>query len=279
MAHSIVEQSEKWPYVQRLCQLVFFAEADFGRKIERLFADETAEFGLKSGFLSRIDLEAETQQLEVVHAPHGELVAGNTVPLSATYCRKTIADPEETVVVDDAPAEGWEDDPAYETFELGTYVGTTVAVRDRLYGTLCFANPDPRGEPITTEERRLVEMQSKWVAYELARLADSPVNGPVIAEHAVGPEQLDVMIEALRSQARRSVLWTLLDGTATSVDRLEQSIDAENAGVQLYHSHLPKLDQAGYIEWHGRAQVVTRGMKFFEIEPLLRFLQDYATVP
>jgi hypothetical protein len=278
MAHVVSEQSGELPYFERLWQIMFRPDAGFGSKVERLFADETSKFGLESAFLSRIDLETETQHFEVVHAPHRTLETGNSIPLSVTYCRKTIADPEGTMVVNDALAEGWEGDPAYERLGLGSYVGTTISVENSLYGTLCFANSEPRDERITTEEKRLVEMHSQWAAYELDRRTGPSLEDPVdVSGKAVSPDQIDSMMEALRSEPRRFVLLELLDGTATSLDSLEEGIDAENAGVELHHVHLPKLDQTGYIEWDESSGTVSRGTNYLEAEPLLRLLREYGT--
>lgn len=42
--------------------------------------------------------------------------------------------------------------------------------------------------------------------------------------------------------------------------------------LQLTHSHLPKLEDEGLVEWNRDAQTVTRGPAFEEIEPVLHAL-------
>jgi len=42
--------------------------------------------------------------------------------------------------------------------------------------------------------------------------------------------------------------------------------------IELTHVHLPKLEEAGYIEWDREAQTASRGPAFEEIEPALRVL-------
>ncbi|WP_254837564.1 DUF7344 domain-containing protein [Natronomonas marina] len=44
---------------------------------------------------------------------------------------------------------------------------------------------------------------------------------------------------------------------------------------QLYHAHLPKLAEAGFIDWNRDSGVITRGPRFEEIEPLLRLMSDH----
>lgn len=230
MTHSICtsEADSGLPYFQRLWRTLLAPNIDPKTKLEQLFEHETAEFDLNYAFLSSIDLESETERFEMVHGLHEVLKPGTTVPLSKTYCRKTIADPEGTLAVSDALAEGWGDDPAYETFELGSYLGTTVSIGDGLFGTLCFADTDVRDEPIRDREKALIEMHSQWVAYTL----DS-WDGPSIREtrtdsiegRTVSSEAIDSMMDALKSRTRRAILMTLLgDTTETSLETLKRQL-------------------------------------------------------
>jgi GAF domain-containing protein len=248
-------------------------------RLEQLFEHETSAFDLNYAFLSNIDLGSETERFEIAHGTHGILTPDTTVPLSKTYCRKTIADPEGTMAVSDALAEGWKDDPAYETFQLGSYLGTTVSVDDELYGTLCFADTTVRDEPFIDEEKTLVEMYGQWVEYTLA-LRDEPLSRETctdtLAGRAVSSEAIDSMMNALRSRARRVVLLSLVgDTTETSVATLERRGNHENDRIRLHHNHLPKLANAGYITWNRDADTVSRGPNFSEVEPLVQLLKEY----
>jgi len=283
MTHRICtsEADGELRYFQRLWRTLLAPSIDPKIKLERLFEHETAEFDLDYAFLSHIDLENETERFEVVHGSHEILKPGTTVPLSKTYCRKTIADPEGTLAVSDALAEGWEDDPAYETFELGSYLGTTVSLDDDLYGTLCFANTAARDEPILDKEKALVEMHSQWVEYALDLRDWSSMQGTridTIEGRAVSSEAIDTMMDALKSRPRRVTLMTLLgDTTETSIGTLERQINRENTRKRLYHSDLPRLANAGYIRWDDDSETISQGPKFSEVEPLVQLLKEYNT--
>lgn len=283
MTHSICtsEASGELPYFQRLWRTLLAPSIDSKTKLEQLFEHETAEFDLNYAFLSHIDLENETERFEVVHGSHEILKPGTTVPLSKTYCRKTIADPEGILAVSDALAEGWGDDPAYETFELGSYLGTTVSLDDNLYGTLCFANTAARDEPILDKEKVLVEMYSQWVEYALDLRDWSSMQGMrvgTIDGRAVSSEAIDSMMDALKSRPRRVTLMALLgDTTETSIGTLERQINHENTRKRLYHSDLPRLANAGYIRWDNDSETISKGPKFSEVEPLVQLLKEYNT--
>ena len=84
------------------------------------------------------------------------------------YCRETIR-AGDLIGMQDAVEAGWEDDPAYETFELGSYIGGRVLVDGDLYGTLCFAATGPRRAAFSESERTFVELLTQWISYELER--------------------------------------------------------------------------------------------------------------
>ncbi|MFB6091159.1 MAG: ATP-binding protein [Halobellus sp.] len=140
----------------------------FEAKIDRLLALGCDRLDLPYGFLSRIDPEAEdpTQRIVQAHGDHDLLQPGESCPLSQAYCRKTIRT-DSFLAVSDALAEGWGDDPAYDVFELGSYIGGKVVVDGELYGTLCFASTEPRGVPFTEAEKTLIRLMAKWASYEL----------------------------------------------------------------------------------------------------------------
>lgn len=277
----VAAQSNELRYFERLWKDCLQPDLDFGTKIERLFRTETAEFDLDYGFLSRIDPEAETEQFVMTHGPHERLQAGETVPLSTTYCRKTITDPDGTVAISDAPAEGWGGDVAYETFGLDSYLGTTVTVEGELYGTLCFAKEEAREDPFTHEEQSLLEMHGEWVAHELHQWGGPPVADTIdeIAEsREISPREIDSMVEALGTQPRRFVLFALLDDTVEDpLEILERTTVGDGARIELRHVHLPKLEQGDFIEWDRDSDLVTRGPEFAAIEPLLRLLDEYSS--
>ncbi|MXR41403.1 hypothetical protein GRX01_08640 [Halobaculum sp. WSA2] len=268
-------------HLQRVGRTLLAPSIDPRTGLERLFAHETSEFALNYAFLASIDLETETERFEVVHGSHELLSPGTTVPLSETYCRKTIENPEGTLAVSDAVAEGWQGDPAYETFGLGSYLGTTVTVADEPYGTLCFADTGARDESFQDEEKVLIELYSEWIGFVLT-LREEPLaretRVDTIEGRAVSSDAIDSMMNALTDRSRRDVLMTLLgDTTETGIDVLERQLADENARVGLYHRHLPKLADSQYITWDDDAGTISRGPRFSEVQPLVQLLNEYET--
>lgn len=45
---------------------------------------------------------------------------------------------------------------------------------------------------------------------------------------------------------------------------------------ELYHNHLPKLADAGYIKWDRKNDVIRRGPRLAAIAPLISLMQRHA---
>lgn len=89
---------------------------------------------------------------------------------------------------------------------------------------------------------------------------------------------VDDVFEAVSHQYRRRLLGELLECDPDDIDvvRIPNDIqdgemDSESLEIELHHVHLPKLKEAGFIEWDIDNQVV-RGPKFEAIEPVLESL-------
>ncbi|GAB3700903.1 sensor histidine kinase [Halorubrum pallidum] len=135
--------------------------------VDRLFELETDRLELPYGFLSRVEVATETQTIELARGDHELLQADESVPLSESYCRKTIQQPNGIFHINNAEQEGFVTDPAYRRFELGTYLGGKIEFEDETYGTFCFASSEPREDPITEREQILIDMLSTWASNEL----------------------------------------------------------------------------------------------------------------
>lgn len=94
----------------------------------------------------------------------------------------------------------------------------------------------------------------------------------------------DNTFDALAHEARRTLLLDLLEsvpqdagfelltGESTPTDT-EQQVQ-----IASYHTHLPKLEDYGYIEWNKDAHEVVKGPRFEEIRPLLEWIDNHAEI-
>ena len=160
------QRRESLHAIQRLYAVSSDRELSFGEKIDALLELSREYLDLPNGFLTHID--DGTQHVERSRADHPDLQAGESCPLDEAYCRRTI-EMDQLLTAANAVEEGWDGDPAHDRFGLGTYIGGRVEVDGELYGTLCFADTEPREEPFTDTQRTFVELLTRWVSYELER--------------------------------------------------------------------------------------------------------------
>lgn len=158
------------PYVRsrhglrELQRLMVDREESFSERLHRVLDLGGDHIDLPYGFVTAIDDDTQTV-LDAV-GDHELLDPGETAPVLETYCRRTLA-ADALVSIPDAVAAGWENDPAYERFGLGCYVGSPVAVDGDQYGTLCFAATEPREDGFTDDEELFVEFAAAWTGWEL----------------------------------------------------------------------------------------------------------------
>lgn len=86
-------------------------------------------------------------------------------------------------------------------------------------------------------------------------------------------------LEALRKPQRRRIVVLLAEDSPRDVSELlpDQFPDVDSSEryrTMLYHLHLPKLADLGYVEWAPHSGTVRRGPRFDEVRALVDLLQD-----
>lgn len=89
--------------------------------------------------------------------------------------------------------------------------------------------------------------------------------------------ELDRFMSILADRQRRAILYTLGQENPRHVsDLLVRGVkQPDHVEIELRHSHLPKLDDAGYIEWDRETDEVRPGVRYDDIEPLLSLIGEH----
>jgi len=117
------------------------------------------------------------------------------------------------------------------------------------------------------------------MSYNENRSPDIPPESSVgAAKDVLLRPGVDQVFDSLCCRRRRLILLLLKRGRIQHrADLLIRGDDGrEDLEAALTHSHLPKLADAGYIEWDQDTGEVSRGPRFEEIEPLLELIQNHA---
>ncbi|MBD1548381.1 sensor domain-containing diguanylate cyclase [Roseibium aggregatum] len=139
------------------------------QKIEQILKLGCDHFELPFGVISRIIEDHYT----VTHAesPNGEIMAGASFALGATYCSRTL-DENAPLAIDHASMSEFAGFPCYEKFALEAYIGAPVFVDGDTYGTINFTAPEPRERPFSKTGRELIRQFADSIGNEIARQQD-----------------------------------------------------------------------------------------------------------
>jgi len=93
-------------------------------------------------------------------------------------------------------------------------------------------------------------------------------------------QSVDDLFTALADRYRRRLLMILLERDQKAELDIPEAImtrgdEGGTLHAKLVHSHLPKLEEFGFIEWDREADVVTRGPRFDDCRPYLRAIYDH----
>jgi K+-sensing histidine kinase KdpD len=141
----------------------------FEEKARRALELAEQQLDVDNAHLTKIHPEGEYwTAVASTDPPDGEFPPGLTLDLQNTYCRRVV-DEEQSIALDDAPNQGWGDDPAFQEHGLHCYHGSPLKIDDETYGTVCFVSKTPRQEPFTEEETLFAELVARLLEHELQR--------------------------------------------------------------------------------------------------------------
>ena len=249
------ELRESQAALQQLYRITSSTDHSFEEKIRQLLDLGCERLDLDIGFLSTIDVDDGHFEIIEARGPHELIYSGATSPLSTTYCRRAI-EADGLLGVQDAEAEGWEDDPAYERFDLGCYLGGKILVDGSLYGTLCFADDAARDIMFSEAERTFVELITEWVSHELERREAEQ-------ERREAQQQLEDTLERVEDgffAVNDDWEFTYLNSRAEAI--LERSAD-DVVGANVWEEFPEAVNDLFYEEYH-RAMETQESVSFEE---------------
>lgn len=212
----------------------------FEEKVSGALAIGKQYLDMENGHFTQIDNETDHwEALISTDPPEGNFPPGLKLDLGTTYCRRTITE-DEPISLHDAPNQGWENDPAFQTHELHSYHGTTVNHDGEPYGTVCFVSEDSRDRPFETDETMFAELITKLLETEL--------------EHNQYEEQLirqsnltNVLNRVLRHNLRND-LSVVRGRVDMLMEETEQSQNGEIA-IRMVDKLLNLSEKARGLEW------------------------------
>lgn len=108
---------------------------------------------VSNGIYEIIDVDSKSMPLQ----------KGQRFSVDTTFCARTLNNAYVTSFHNAGKDDEWSCHPAYKSFALESYIGTTVKVNGEIFGTLNFSSPEPKSRPFSTQDHQLVQMTSQWI--------------------------------------------------------------------------------------------------------------------
>jgi PAS domain S-box-containing protein len=234
--------------LRKLTSIASDTDRGFESKLASLLELGVDRLDIPYGFLTRI--EGDTQHIVRAVGDHSQLQTGASVPQSESYCRETIQQ-EEPLVINDAVAEGWKTDAAYQRFDFDCYIGGTITVSGELYGTLCFADTRRREHEFGDAERAFVKLLVQWISHELTttsfetKLRELNETAKRLMSATSKSQVASIAIESARSILNMPIagVWWHDDDT----DALVPECMTEQAGE--YIGEQPTFEDGAALAW------------------------------
>ncbi|MEB3282300.1 MAG: response regulator [Lyngbya sp.] len=162
------EVTEKLKVIHQLYEIAINSNANFESRINQLLIMGCERFGMDMGLLGRV----RADRYEVISAylsqdfPFG-FTKGDTFSLEQTFEREALR-ADDVVCIESIKNSPWKEHEAYTIRRLEAYLGTSVKLEGRVYGTLSFMSRKARSsfQPIDLE---ILKLMSSYVGSEIAR--------------------------------------------------------------------------------------------------------------
>lgn len=215
--------SLKSQYFDDIYRLLGTAETDHDERINRALEIGCERLGIADGFVTHTrDGDYEVLGSTVADGPYSP---GSVTDLETTWCRHVVGE-EEPLSFADADRTDYRDDPVREGGGHVCYIGFPLVVDGETYGTLCFADREPRGAEFTEADRQFVAVLAAWVSNEIQQARH---HRELIAQNERLDEFTGVVAHDLKNPLAAAIGYTemVLDTVAgTQAEHLQTVTDS-----------------------------------------------------
>jgi len=152
--------------LSHLQQTTVSSEMSSHEKTRSLLVMGLDEFAMDVGILSRV--ENNLNIIVAAVSPDNGLKPGMSFNMGNTYCRHTLKRGEPVGIEETDESQGL-DHPYFRKRKIKSFIGTTVFVRGKIYGTLHFSSYKPYPGKFSAEDFRFLQLMAQWLGLEIER--------------------------------------------------------------------------------------------------------------
>lgn len=156
-----LEQSER---IRALYEATSIPGISLDEKIDETLKLGCRVLGMEIGKLGRQDPSMNTSTfMNTIAPPELPAKRGLVLPLDKTFCNITFSS-DGPIAMHHVSESEYKDHPAAAFLGMEAYIGTTIFVNDKKFGTVNFSNRKPRSTPFTTADIDFVNILGKWIS-------------------------------------------------------------------------------------------------------------------
>ena len=162
----LVEQGRR---IRALHEIISRPDLSFDQQIDETLRLGCKLLGCEIGKVGRQDPENNTSEfLNTVVMSDLPARRGIVLPLDKTFCQVTFSSPE-TIAISHVAKSKYKDHPAASFLGMQSYIGCSINVHGKKFGTVNFSNRLPVKTPFTEADQDLVNLIGSWISVMMER--------------------------------------------------------------------------------------------------------------
>lgn len=163
---ALLEQAKR---IRALHAIISRPDLSFDQQIDEALRLGCRLLGTEIGKIGRQNPEKNTSEfLNTVVLSDLPAKRGVILPLDKTYCNITFSSPE-TIAISDVSNSKYNTHPALAFTGIHSYIGCTINIHGKKFGTINFSNRAPIGRQFTKADRDLVNLIGSWISIMMER--------------------------------------------------------------------------------------------------------------
>jgi len=161
-----VEQGRR---IRALHEIISRPDLTFDEQINEALRLGCKLLGCEIGKVGRQDPEKNTSEfLNTVVLSDLPVKRGIVLPLDKTFCQVTFSSPK-TIAISHVTESRYKDHPAANFLGIQSYIGCSINVHGKKFGTINFSNRTPVKTPFTEADQDLVNLIGSWISVMMER--------------------------------------------------------------------------------------------------------------
>jgi signal transduction histidine kinase/ActR/RegA family two-component response regulator len=163
---ALLEQGER---IRALHEIISRPDLTFDEQIDETLRLGCRLLGTEIGKVGRQDPANNASEfLNTIVMSDLPAKRGIVLPLDKTFCQVTFSSPQ-TIAISHVSESEYKDHPAAGFLGMESYIGCSIDVHGKKFGTVNFSNRKPVKKPFTETDKDLVNLMGSWISVMMER--------------------------------------------------------------------------------------------------------------